>query len=166
MKRFEIRISSKTGDASLDISGIGSIVASGDRETCAYVDVPAGRTHDAVISAREATRDGGVAPVVQIAEYGPSGPYWYETFAVSCQGPDGRCSRDAAEEWGRAIRQRKRGRIDPCGSAVIKGLGWSTAGGQGERDGGFFRDFAVRFSFEVKKFATQFAPGSTECVPK
>ena len=31
---------------------------------------------------------------------------------------------------------------------------------------GFFRDFTVTFEMEVKKFATQFAPGSTECVPK
>jgi len=45
-------------------------------------------------------------------------------------------------------------------------LGWETSGGTGDREGGFFRDFTVSFEMEVKRFATQFAPGSTECVPK
>ena len=61
---------------------------------------------------------------------------------------------------------RKRGRIDPCGSSVIKDLKWDTTGGTGVRELGLFADFKVTFTMEVKKFPTQFKPGSTECLPK
>ena len=85
---------------------------------------------------------------------------------MKCDGPQGKCDRQAADAWGAAARQRKRGRLDPCGSTVLTKLNWDASGGQSQRDGGLFRDFAVRFTWEVKKFATQFAPGETECVPK
>jgi hypothetical protein len=49
---------------------------------------------------------------------------------------------------------------------VVHKLRWDSSGGQSDRDGGLFRELTVRFALEVKKFATQFAPGSTECVPK
>jgi hypothetical protein len=104
--------------------------------------------------------------MLHIAEYGPKGPFWYDVVDVHCAGAGGRCTRDAADEWGAEAKNRKRGRIDPCGSSVITHLLWETSGGMGERDSGFFRDFTVTFDMEVKKFATQFAPGSTECVPK
>jgi len=76
------------------------------------------------------------------------------------------CDRAAADAWGKAARQRKRGRADPCGSTVLTKVGWTTTGGEAQREGGLFHDFVVSFSWEVKKFATQFAPGSPECVPK
>ena len=81
-------------------------------------------------------------------------------------GPGGRCNREAADAWGAEVKKRKRGRIDPCGSAVVTHLRWDTTGGTGEREMGLFRDFNVHFALEVKKFATQFRPGATECVPK
>jgi hypothetical protein len=49
---------------------------------------------------------------------------------------------------------------------VITHLGWDTSGGTGDPELGLFRDFTVKFTMEVKRFATQFRPGSTECVPK
>jgi hypothetical protein len=120
--------------------------------------------------ALESVKGGGVSPILKIAEYGPKGPYWYDVLAVRCgelnSDDDVRCDRAGADAWAARARQRKRGRLDPCGSSVITGLAWETSGGQAERDGGLFRDFTVRFTLEVKKFATQFAPGSTECVPK
>jgi hypothetical protein len=45
-------------------------------------------------------------------------------------------------------------------------LRWETSGGEGRRDGGHFHDWSALFTLEVKRFATRFAPGSTECVPK
>jgi hypothetical protein len=176
-KRFEIRLSAVGGAASADLSGLGSLVSASDDdgmpdvtrpvpETCAYVDVPIGSTHDVELAARESISGRGLAPRMRIAEYGPKGDFWYDLIAVSCEGSGGRCDRQAAEAWGASARQRKRGRLDPCGSAVVTRLRWETSGGQGERDGGLFRDFTVRFTMEVKKFATSFAPGSTECVPK
>jgi hypothetical protein len=74
--------------------------------------------------------------------------------------------RAGADAWSDSLKDRQRGRLDPCGSMVITGLGWDTSGGEHSRDGGFYRDFNVRFDLEAKKFATKFAPGSVECVPK
>lgn len=171
-KRFEIRMSAAGGTASLDLSALGKVAKrptsdSEERETCAYIDVPAGSTHNVVFVAKESAKGVGILPHLTIAEYGPQGPYWYDVVSVHCEAPDGgRCDRRAAEAWGVTARQRKRGRIDPCGSAVVTKLAWDTSGGQAERDGGLFRDLTVRFTMEVKKFATQFTPGSTECLPK
>jgi hypothetical protein len=169
-KRFELRLSAPGGRASLDLTGIGTIAVSGAGEKCVYVDMPSGGTHDVRLVALESVKGGGVSPILKIAEYGPKGPYWYDVLAVRCgelnSDDDVRCDRAGADAWAVRARQRKRGRLDPCGSSVITGLAWETSGGQAERDGGLFRDFTVRFTMEVKKFATQFAPGSTECVPK
>ncbi len=101
-----------------------------------------------------------------IAEYGPKGPWWYDVLQVRCAGPGLKCNRDAADAWSAEAKTRKRGRIDPCGSAVISHLVWDTSGGTGDRELGLFRDFTVKFTMEVKRFATQFPPGATECVPK
>ncbi|MES1206542.1 MAG: hypothetical protein ABUS79_11450, partial [Pseudomonadota bacterium] len=167
-KRFEIRLSAEGGTASLDLSNLG-VVATGSAssaDTCAYIDVPSGSSHDATFLAKESTPGQGVAPRLSIAEYGPSGPYWYDVVKISCDGAGGRCDRQAADAWAAAAKQRKRGRVDPCGSSVVTKLAWETSGGQAVRDGGLFLDFTARFTMEVKKFATQFAPGSTECLPK
>jgi hypothetical protein len=172
-KRFEIRLSAAGGTGALDLSGLGTVATapspdalSNVRDTCAYIDVPSGSTHDATFVAKESAPGQGVAPRLRIAEYGPKGHFWYDLIAITCEGPDGRCDRDAADRWAVAARQRKRGRLDPCGSTVVTKLVWETSGGQAARDGGLFRDFTTRFTMEVKKFATQFAPGSTECLPK
>jgi hypothetical protein len=170
-KRFEIRMSAAGGTASLDLSDVGRVATPATaedeiREICGYVDVPTGSTHDVVFVAKESKSGGGITPRLSVAEYGPKGPFWYDVVAVSCEGSGGRCDRRAADAWGAAARQRKRGRLDPCGSAVVTKLVWETSGGQAERDGGLFRDFTARFTMEVKKFETQFAPGSTECLPK
>ena len=183
-KRFEIRMSATGGTAAVDLTGLGVLVT-GSRaaapprdetqadpdpdprdETCAYIDVPIGSTHDVVFVSKESTEGQGIAPRLRIAEYGPKAHVWYDLIAVTCDGSGGRCDRHAADAWSVAARQRKRGRLDPCGSAVVTRLAWETSGGQAERAGGLFRDFTVRFTMEVKKFATQFTPGSTECVPK
>jgi hypothetical protein len=165
-KRFEIRMSARGGSATLDSPTLGHFTAGGD-ETCFYVDVLPGTTSDATFTARADSAEGGVAPELQIAEYGPKGPWWYDILQVACaDGPGGRCNRDAAESWGAQAKGHKRGRIEPCGSTVISRLRWETSGGTGERELGLFRDFTVRFTMDVKRFPTQFHPGATECVPK
>ena len=164
-KRLEIRLGNEDGDAVLDSPTLGRFSA-GASETCFYIDVLPGTHHMLTFTAREGRPTAGLSPTMRIAEYGPKGPYWYDVVEVHCRGAVGRCTRDAAEEWGAEAKGRKRGRIDPCGSSVVTHLGWETSGGGGERDSGLFRDLTVSFEMEVKKFATQFAPGSTECVPK
>jgi hypothetical protein len=164
-KRFEIRMAATGGGAVLDSPTLGHFAAGLD-EACFYIDVIPGTTNDVTFTATEAKRQGGVGPMLDIAEYGPKGPWWYDVLSVRCAGPDGRCNRDAADAWGKEARTRKRGRVDPCGSAVISHLVWDTSGGTGEREMGLFRDFTVKFTMEVKRFTTQFRPGSTECVPK
>jgi hypothetical protein len=164
-KRFEIRLAAQEGTAVFDSPTLGQLTSTGD-EVCYYVDVAPGTTHDVTFIAREAKGEGGVGPVLGITEYGPKGPWWYDILEVHCAGPGGKCNRDAADEWGADIKHRKRGRIDPCGSTVITHLNWDTSGGTGSRELGLFKDFLVKFTMEIKKFPTQFKPGSTECVPK
>ncbi len=165
-KRFEIRLGALGGTARLDSPTLGHFVAGPD-ETCFYVDVLAGTTNQMTFTASADSTEGGVAPELQIAEYGPKGPWWYDILRVACaDGPGGRCNRHAAEAWGAQAKGQKRGRIEPCGSAVVSHLRWDTSGGTGDRELGLFRDFSVQFTMEVKKFATQFHPGATECVPK
>jgi hypothetical protein len=165
-KRFEFRLSAEGGAATLESPAIGRFEV-GEKEMCFYVDVEAGSTHEVTFSAAEARHEGGVGPHLLIAEYGPKGPFWYDIITISCEGPGGKCARDAAEDWSVDLKSHtKRGRLDPCGSTVVSQLRWDTSGGAGQREYGLFRDFTVRFTMEVKKFATQFAPGSTECVPK
>jgi hypothetical protein len=166
MKRLEVRMSAEGGVAAVELSGLGRLAVAGAPEVCAYVDVPAGSVHEVEYTAKETAKGLGVAPRLQIAEYGPKGPYWYDMMSIVCDGPGGRCDRSAADAWGAFMRQRKRGRLDPCGSGVITKLVWDTSGSQAMRDGGLFRDLSVRFTMELKKFATQSPPGSTECVPK
>lgn len=164
-KRFEIRMSAYRGSATLDSPALGHFSAGGN-EACFYVDVVPGTIADVTFTGREGRWNEGVGPTLDIAEYGPAGPWWYETLDVRCVGPDGRCTREAADAWGREAKTRQRGRLDPCGSAVVSRLRWDTSGGTGDRDQGLYRDFTVSFTMEVKRFATQFRPGATECVPK
>ena len=165
-KRFEIRVGAQGGPAALQSPTLGTFNGGGEAESCFYIDVLPGTRHAVTFVAREGRAEGGVSPTLSIAEYGPKGPYWYDVVEVRCSGAGGRCTREAADDWGAVARKRRRGRIDPCGSTVITQLNWETSGGMSDRDTGFFRDFTVTFEMEVKKFATQFAPGSTECVPK
>jgi hypothetical protein len=166
MKRLELRMAADGGSAVLD-GGLGHFEASGPQESCFYLDVPAGQTHEVAFAARADRVQTGVAPVLKLAEYGPKGPFWYAIIDVECKGQQGRCDRQGAEAWAaRNLEKRKRGRLDPCGSTVVSKLGWNSSGSEAERDGGLFSELTVKFALEVKKFATQFAPGSTECVPK
>lgn len=161
-KRFEIRLGAEGGGATLDAPTLGHLAA-GAAESCFYIDVLPGTTHDVVFTAREARHEGGMSPTLDIAEYGPKGPWWYDVLQVRCSGPNLKCNRDAADAWSAEARTRKRNRADPCGSAVISHLTWDTSGGAGERELGLFRDFTVKFTMEVKRFATKFPPGAKEC---
>jgi hypothetical protein len=164
-KRFEIRLGAEGGGATFDSPTLGHLTA-GATESCFYIDVLPGTTSDVVFTARETRHEGGISPMLDIAEYGPKGPWWYDVLQVRCASGSMNCNRDAAEAWSKEARTRKRGRIDPCGSAVISHLEWDTSGGTGARELGLFRDFTVKFTMEVKRFPTQFPPRSTECVPK
>jgi hypothetical protein len=64
------------------------------------------------------------------------------------------------------VEARKRNRLDPCGSTTATNVHWDTSGGSGDPELGLQRDLTFTFKLEVKRFATQFRPGSTECVPK
>jgi hypothetical protein len=166
-KRLELRLSVDEGEGQLESPTLGRFKASGVAETCYYLDVPVGSKAGFNFVGRAARPERGFTPRLKVSEYGPAGPFWYEIFSLECAGVSGRCDRLGADAWGERIKtSRKRGRNDPCGSLVVTGLNWETTGGLNERDAGFYRDFVVRFDIEVKKFATQFAPHSTECVPK
>jgi hypothetical protein len=161
-KRFEIRLGATGGGATLDSPTLGHFTASD--EACFYIDVLPGTTSDITFTATEAVKEGGVGPLLDIAEYGPKGPWWYDVINVRCPGPNGRCNRDAADAWSAEAKGRKRGRVDPCGSSVISHLTWDTSGGVGNRELGLFKDFTVHFTMEVKRFQTQWPPHAKECV--
>lgn len=165
-KRFEIRMAAEGGEAKLDSEVLGFLSVKGPQERCFYVDLVAGGASKFLFRADATNPNDGVSPFLSIAEYGPAGPFWYDTLVVKCRGSYGRCDRQGADEWKASLANRRRGRLDPCGSAVVEALGWETSGGQAERDGGLFRDFSVGFQMDVKAFATRFEPGSIECVPK
>jgi hypothetical protein len=162
-KRFEIRLAGAGGGATLDSPTLGHFAAIDD-EACFYIDVLPGTTSDVSFTATEGHKEGGVGPFLVIAEYGPKGPWWYDVVTVRCVGPDGKCNRDAADAWSAEAKGRKRGRIDPCGSSVISHLTWDTSGGVGNRELGLFKDLKVKFTMEVKRFATQWPPHSKECL--
>jgi hypothetical protein len=162
-KRFEIRLGATGGSATLDSPTLGHFT-SGPDEACFYIDVLPGTTSDVTFTATEAVKAGGIGPLLQIAEYGPKGPFWYDVIDVRCAGPNARCNRDAADAWSAEAKGRKRGRVDPCGSSVISRLTWDTSGGVGNRELGIFKDFTVKFTMEVKRFATQWPPHAKECV--
>jgi hypothetical protein len=159
-------MSADGGEATVSSPAFGRLTTSGAREACFYVDLPSGSATQVSLSGRAERPDEGFTPRLQINEYGPAGPHWYETLTVECVGAQGRCDKEGATTWGRRASERSRGRVDPCGSAVVSKLRWETSGSESRRDSGFFHDFGVQFDLAVKKFATQFAPGSTECVPK
>jgi hypothetical protein len=139
-KRFEIRLAGVGGGATLDSPTLGHFTAA------------------------EATKETGVAPILDIAEYGPKGPWWYDVLNVRCEGPNSKCNRDAADAWSAEAKGRKRGRVDPCGSSVISRLSWETSGGVGNRELGLFKDFTVHFTMEVKRFATEWPPHAKQCL--
>ena len=165
-KRLEIRMSVHGGEGLLQSPTVGRFAAVGVKDTCFYVDVAAGSKSSWRFTAKATNPDAGHTPRFSVWEYGPKGPYWYEILSFECAGVGGKCDSAGVAAWTGQLKQRKRGRIDPCGSLVVTGLDWETSGGLAHRDNGYYRDFTVRFDAEVKKFPTQFAPGSTECVPK
>lgn len=166
LKRFEIRISIEGGTATFGSSTWGKGDAAGFRDSCFYVDAVAGSSQDLVFKGVATHVDRGFRPRFWLREYGPSGPHWYDIASADCDNGRGQCDSQGAKAWVSSLKSRKRGRLEPCGSAVVTGLNWETTGGQGDRDGGLFEDFTVTFNLEVKKFATKFAPGRAECVPK
>ena len=165
-KRFELRLSASGGRIAVTSDVLGRLEVQGAQTRCVYVDMIAGSQAKLNITATADDKTVGVLPQFSLSEFGPAGPFWYETLTVQCQGKYGQCDREGADAWQASLSGRKRGRIDPCGSAVVKALRWDTSGSESARDGEFFHDFTVSFDLEVKEFATRFAPGSTECVPK
>ena len=166
-KRFEIRMSVDTGEIVLTSPTLGRLTHRGKEEECFYVDLPAGSKHEFLIESREAKKGEGMTPSVRIAEYGPKGHWWYDVLAVGCGTSDHPCDRASAKDWEESwLTQRKRGRLDACGSTVVSALKWDTSGGQPMMDGGALRDFRVQFVLVVKDFATQLAPRDPRCVPQ
>ena len=164
-KRLEIRLSAHGGEATLD-SDLGRLTASGAKDTCYYLDVDAGSKTHWRFDGQASDPDTGFAPRLAIWEYGAEGPFWYEVLSFDCAGVGGKCDSAGVDKWTGTLAQRKRGRMDPCGSMVVTGLEWETTGGLAHRDHGWYRDFFITFDMEAKKFMPKFAPHSTECVPK
>lgn len=152
------------GKATLDAPTLGRFQHSGPQEACYYVDLPAGKVQSFHLDSQEEAHGSGLTPHVRISEYGPAGHYWYDIVDIACGSGTRGCDVYLAREWGQSwVANRKRGRLDACGSIVVTGLKWYTSGGEASEDGGLLRDFLTDFSLDVKKFATEFPPGAAEC---
>jgi hypothetical protein len=163
-KRIEIRLSANHGSLTLDSPTAGHFEHAGEEEACYYIDLDINTLYTFHLASKEAREGGGVVPMVHISEYGPIGHFWYDIVDVSCGLGDRGCDPGLARAWGQSwLDKRKRGRLEACGSMVVVGLKWSTSGGQAEANGWLLRDFNADFGIEVKKFATEFPPGSPEC---
>jgi hypothetical protein len=163
-KRIEIRMSALGGQVTLDSPSAGHFEQSGLEEACFYVDLEISLIHDFHMDSQEAEHGRGVVPHVHLAEYGPTGPYWYDILDIECGSGERGCDLDHARAWGESwLSSRKRGRLEACGSMSVTGLKWGTSGGEDAQSGGMLRDFETTFSLEVRKFATQFPPGAPEC---
>jgi hypothetical protein len=163
-KRIEIRMSVYHGKITLDSPTIGHFEHQDEQESCFYVDLDVNTQVDFHLASKEAREGRGVTPSVHISEYGGFGHYWYDIVDVSCGIGERSCDPGLARAWAQGwLDNRKRGRLDPCGSLVVVGLKWTTSGGQAEANGWALRDFNADFGLQVKKFATEFPPHSPEC---
>jgi hypothetical protein len=163
-KRVELRVAAGLGSLTLDSPTVGHFEHAGAEEACYYVDLDVNQLYTFHLSSKEAQEGSGVSPSVHVSEYGPIGHFWYDVVEVGCGFGDRGCDPGLARAWGQKwLDKRKRGRLDACGSMVVVGLKWSTSGGQAEANGWLLRDFSADFGIEVKKFATEFPPGSPEC---
>jgi len=166
-KRIEIRLSAANGKVRLDSPSAGHFEQTGPQEACFYVDLDVDRSHDFHLDSQEEREATGVVPHLHVAEYGPKGPYWYDILDIACGLGTRSCDLDLAREWAdHWLAKRQRGRLDPCGSIRVTGLTWTTSGGAEAQKGGVLRDFESSFSLDVKKFATEFPPGSAQCRKK
>jgi hypothetical protein len=166
-KRIEVRLSAVDGIIKVDSPSAGHFEQAGEQEACFYVDLDVNLSHDFHLDSQEGRTDGGMTPHLHIAEYGPAGPYWYDILDVHCGIGSGACTLEAAKDWGDTWQAtRKRGRLEPCGSISVSGLRWTTSGGSQADKGGSLRDFEASFSLDVRKFATEFPPGASECQVK
>jgi hypothetical protein len=163
-KRIEIRLSTDRGALTLDSPTVGHFEHKGEGEACYYVDLDVSTLYTFHLASKEEREGGGVSPRVHITEYGVHGHYWYDILDVACGLGERGCDPELARQWGQGwLEKRKRGRLEACGSLVVVGLKWTTSGGQAEANGWLLRDFNADFGLEVKKFATEFPPGSPEC---
>lgn len=167
MKRYEIRLAADHGSAAVASPAFGRLAAATETDTCYYVDLLAGASHDVAFAVRAARSRGGFGARFRVAEYGVKQAVWYDIFAVVCGGAADGCRRESVDAWAKGLQaQRRRGRLDPCGSTVVTGLRWDTTGGEHDRDGGYYRDLTVGFALDVKKFTPQLAPGDPTCAPQ
>ena len=75
------------GGATLDSPTLGHFAAGAD-EACFYIDVLPGTTSDVTFTAPRRVKEGGRRPVLDIAEYGPKGPWWYDVLDVALRGAE------------------------------------------------------------------------------
>ncbi len=166
-KRFEIRLSAAGGGAHTRLGDAGPLRRRVRRDLLLHRRAAG---DDAAGDLHRARRDegGGRGARARISpstgRRGPGG-----TTSCRCAATRaGRRAATATPPTPGAPRPRRASAVGSSRAArrVISHLRWDTSGGTGDRELGMFRDFKVDFTMEVKRFATEFHPGATECVPK
>jgi hypothetical protein len=154
-KRFAVRVGPIDNDLWVTVDGM-VLYKSRERATeCFYVDLAPGEHAVAVRGHGER----GVAARVAIAELGPTGPWWYDTFELDC-GAGALCDREGFEQWKATIAGREGGVHEPCGSTRVKNVRWQMGR---MPDMQHPEDILVELTLQIYEFATEHAPGSAEC---
>ena len=124
LRRFEVRVSSSTGQVWVTVDKTQTLYKSGERaEDCYYIDLePGGHTFSLYAKAEEPMA--GVGAGLHVSEYEPSpSPSWYDAFVFQC-GVPGACDRDVLGEWKKDVQGDRRSLRDYCGATHVTDLKW------------------------------------------
>ena len=159
-KRFELRTGRGDDTMRITIEGVGTFVKSGPTPDarCIYVDLPAGahRIRYHVIAANPTQ---GSEPRLRISEYSEKFKRWYRSFGFGCTDGSQPCTKDLARDEFERLAKQADGKFDPCGSAKVQGLRFST-----DREADVaVGDFNLQLVLNIYKFTPRFAPDTPNC---
>jgi hypothetical protein len=162
-KRFEFRLPRTTSALWVEVEGQGIYYKATTEvnPACFYLDLSPGEHHLTVLGEKR-DPEIGLQTGLQIFEYGAKeGPNWYRSLDLVCGGV-ARCTKDGMEQWETFQRKLPRGVLDPCGSAMIRGVSFS--GTRPERLTREDDDLTVKLTLKVYAFETYQRPGSATCL--
>jgi hypothetical protein len=156
-KRYEIRLPTGTHPAWVEVKGLGVVFRPAHRaeETCVYVDFAPG-DHEITYVGQERERDQGFPAILRVYEYGSRARAWYEAFLLDCGVAEGRCTKNALDDWIKATQAIPQRTVDPCSSTRFAQLRW----GADRHEGDALKNLALTFTLKVYKFVPTRPPRS------
>lgn len=156
-KRFEVRLGPSPHPLWATV-GDAQLYKSAERpEECFYLDLAPGKVP---VSLR-APGGAGVSAAVALRELGAATGSWYESFRLACGAP-GACTRDELAAEKARLAAAPHGIHDPCGSAKVTGLRWTSSAAPGGE--ARLVDLRVDLTLQVYRFAPARPHGDGACV--